>query len=930
MLVIHPHDCNILPAMDDDLLRGIGASVQRLRAARSLSLEDLAERSALSPRFLSDIMAGRGNVSIVRLARLARALGTTASAMLAEAEGSAPAGPGIVALLGVRGAGKSTIGPRLARRLGVPFVELDARVEEQAGLSLSEIFATHGEAYFRRLEVEALRRLLSMPHAVVATGGGIIENRRRGPCSTPPPSPCAAPRRQRGALDAGRAARRPATDGGRPAAKAELRRLWPPEPRYRRARHRIDTERLGIAGSVRRIAERVQRGATCRARAEGAQSGRVMAICLHPYLIGVPHRIAGLDEAIGYIAANDGVWFATGRVPFVAGRLKRGRRRGGDAGHRDAGERRPADRRPEARGSASSPSGATPSEPGGARSQPSSASRSQQGGASRSQQSGATRARPSGAPRARTWSWGGAALVAAAAFAVYLNSLGGALFYDDVMAVLKNPLVHDCDVAWNLSRPSWNGGIRDKLWRPTATLTFAMNHALHGLAPFGYHLANVVLHAAVSVLVLSVLAAVPVAPRTAVAAALLFAVHPIHTEAVASVVGRAELLAAGGFLLAWWCCIAAMPPPGRRGWAWTAPRRSPTSSRCAARRSRWRSRPCWLADLLRQESRWSAFVRRAPSPCRPQAVTVGFVVLPEHHRDGQVTPTADLLDNPLVALLVSRLLTAVAVIGLYAYRLAFPLRLSADYSFDQVPAVTTPFDGGFLGGVAVLLVGIALGWWTWRRAPAVALGLAALGLTFTVVSNLFFLIGTIMGERLVYLPSAGFCLALAGGWPPSAASARGRAVCRAGGPPRSWLRSPSSCSSTARAPWRGTSSGGNRSDSTRRWSPTRRARRAVTASSGPSSVTSGASTRCTAPSSARWRSSPRIPPRSTTTATRSASSDATTPRPTPIDARSPSTRSSCRRSRTSGTPKACAATSRRRSRRCGARSSSRRTRRTSS
>src|SRR3979411_2744276 len=45
---------------------------------------------------------------------------------------------------------------------------------------------------------------------------------------------------------------------------------------------------------------------------EGAQSGRVMAICLHPYLIGVPHRIAGLDEAIGYIAAHDGVWFATG------------------------------------------------------------------------------------------------------------------------------------------------------------------------------------------------------------------------------------------------------------------------------------------------------------------------------------------------------------------------------------------------------------------------------------------------------------------------------------------------------------------------------------------------------------------------------------------------------------------------------------------
>jgi XRE family aerobic/anaerobic benzoate catabolism transcriptional regulator len=247
--------------MDDDLLRSIGTSVQRLRAAQSLSLDELAERSALSPRFLSDIVAGRGNVSIVRLARLARALGTTAAAMLAAAEGTAPAGPGVVALLGVRGAGKSTIGPRLARRLGVPFVELDARVEEQAGLSLSEIFATHGEAYFRRLEVEALRRLLaSTPHAVVATGGGIIEN----------PEAWAL-------LDSGtitvwlRAGSEahwtrvvqqgdPLPMAGRPAAKAELRRLLAARtPLYRRARHRIDTERLGIAGSVRHIAERVQR-----------------------------------------------------------------------------------------------------------------------------------------------------------------------------------------------------------------------------------------------------------------------------------------------------------------------------------------------------------------------------------------------------------------------------------------------------------------------------------------------------------------------------------------------------------------------------------------------------------------------------------------------------------------------------------------------
>jgi Tfp pilus assembly protein PilF len=352
------------------------------------------------------------------------------------------------------------------------------------------------------------------------------------------------------------------------------------------------------------------------------------------------------------------------------------------------------------------------------------------------------------------------------ALAVYANSLGGALLYDDVNAIRNNALVRTGDVVGILGTPSWWGEGPNLLWRPLTTLTFALDHALHGLEPFGYHLVNVVLHAAVTVLVLSVLAAVPVALRTAVAAALLFAVHPIHTEAVASVVGRAELLAAAGFFLAWRFWLAGDAAAGsRKRWAWTvAAAVAYFLAMCGKEIAVALPAVLVFADLLRrQESSWSAFVRRAPRHAALVAVTVGFVVL-RSTIIGQVTPTAELLDNPLVALpLVSRLLTAIEVIGLYALRLAFPLWLSADYSFDQVRTVTTPFDGGFLGGLAVLVGTVVVGWWTWRRRPAVALGLGVLGLTFGVVSNLFFLIGTIMGERLVYLPSVGFCLALAGG-----------------------------------------------------------------------------------------------------------------------------------------------------------------------
>jgi len=242
----------------NELLAGLGRAIRTLRERQGLSIGDLAARAELSSRFVTEIQAGRGNVSIVRLAALARALGTTASRLVAEAErdGSQPR---LVALLGVRGAGKSTIGAKLAARLGVDFLELDRLVEAEAGLSLAELFATHGERYFRRLEVAALRRLLAERRsAVLATGGGIVENEEAWALL----EEHATTVWLRASTDAhwSRVVRqgdaRPMA--GRPAAKAELRRLLARrEPLYRRAQYRIDTARLGVDGSIRFIAERL-------------------------------------------------------------------------------------------------------------------------------------------------------------------------------------------------------------------------------------------------------------------------------------------------------------------------------------------------------------------------------------------------------------------------------------------------------------------------------------------------------------------------------------------------------------------------------------------------------------------------------------------------------------------------------------------------
>jgi XRE family aerobic/anaerobic benzoate catabolism transcriptional regulator len=167
---------------------------------------ELARQSGVSVRFLGQIEGGEGNVSLEKLGQVAGALGVSPGSLLLDAQEEAalgllaevrellrhhdegevrqalglarslllaPAGQR-VALLGIRGAGKTTVGSRLARRMRVPFLELDALVEKEAGLSLGAIFELHGEEYYRRLERQALLALLERPAFVVATGGSLV------------------------------------------------------------------------------------------------------------------------------------------------------------------------------------------------------------------------------------------------------------------------------------------------------------------------------------------------------------------------------------------------------------------------------------------------------------------------------------------------------------------------------------------------------------------------------------------------------------------------------------------------------------------------------------------------------------------------------------------------------------------------------------
>ena len=156
------------------LLESVGAAVRAHRERRSWSRRELAGASGVSERFLAQLEAGTGNISLRRFADVAHALGTTPSALLAPAE--TPAHKPI-ALLGVRGAGKSTIGAALAKKLDMRFVEVDREIEAATGLPLGDVFTLHGEAYYRRVEREVLARLLAEPTpTVLATGGSIVND----------------------------------------------------------------------------------------------------------------------------------------------------------------------------------------------------------------------------------------------------------------------------------------------------------------------------------------------------------------------------------------------------------------------------------------------------------------------------------------------------------------------------------------------------------------------------------------------------------------------------------------------------------------------------------------------------------------------------------------------------------------------------------
>lgn len=155
-------------------LAQLGDRVRAWRTSHRMTRKMLSAASGVSERYLAQLEAGQGNISVLLLRKVAHAMNVAVESLVREDADSTPA-KRHVALVGLRGAGKSTLGIRLADSLGLDFVELDREVEREAGTPLGEVFAMYGQDAFRRFERRALERVLRAERgAVIATGGSLV------------------------------------------------------------------------------------------------------------------------------------------------------------------------------------------------------------------------------------------------------------------------------------------------------------------------------------------------------------------------------------------------------------------------------------------------------------------------------------------------------------------------------------------------------------------------------------------------------------------------------------------------------------------------------------------------------------------------------------------------------------------------------------
>jgi Flp pilus assembly protein TadD len=370
------------------------------------------------------------------------------------------------------------------------------------------------------------------------------------------------------------------------------------------------------------------------------------------------------------------------------------------------------------------------------------------------------------------------AVVLGVALAASATSLANGFVFDDVRVVQQDERVHSLHhLPALLTEPYWSRDYANSAYRPATSVSFALDWAVGAGRPLAFHATNVLLQLAVVALVLALASLVLTAPA-ALVAALWFAVQPVHVEAVANVVGRAELLAAAGYLAAVLAYVkigdlGAVPLRGTRSGALAAAVLAGAAVAFGAKEHAL-TLPAVLvlADLWRAGARGESARGRLSGNAlllgAVLALAVGYLAARAHAVGGSFATgvAAPGLDGASVR---ERALVMAPAALVWLEWLVVPLHLSADYLPNEfVPRAALGLSqiGGFLVLAALLWSAVAAR----RRAPGVTLGIVWILVTAAVAANVVFPTGVILGERLAYLPSVGAALAAGAVWqlvPPS-------------------------------------------------------------------------------------------------------------------------------------------------------------------
>lgn len=334
------------------------------------------------------------------------------------------------------------------------------------------------------------------------------------------------------------------------------------------------------------------------------------------------------------------------------------------------------------------------------------------------------------------------------AFILYSNGIGGDFVFDDRSVIVDHPLVENLSGVFKaFIHPYYYDRPQSGLYRPLTSASYTLNWHLFSGQPYGFHLVNILLHAIISFLIFLVVVSLK-DRTTALVSSLLFLFLPVHVEAVTSIVGRGELLMLFFFTLGFYL---------------------------VQRRHYKVASLSFFLSLLSKETGivfipvfiffeffWRKMLARELFKKTlyflPSLVIYTLLRYSALGSSYFLSNEAYTFFNPILGMdLLPGLWTAFKVLFLYIQKIIFPTYFSSDYSYNQITAVNNLFDSWqAIAGIVILSMSVYLS--IFKRRSLIGLGAFIFLCSYLIVSNLFIKIGTIMGERLMYMPSFGLIL----------------------------------------------------------------------------------------------------------------------------------------------------------------------------